>query len=87
MSLAVNGWDLTGARSRAHNASSSDMRKKTSSSDKSSSGKRQHQIRMDDGLKDRIRKYQQRVERDTGLEVSFSSAVRSLIEKGLEAAQ
>ena len=85
MSLAVNGWDLTGARSRAHNALSSDMKKKPS--DDRPNGKRQHQIRMDDGLKVRIRKYQQRVECVTGLEVSFSSAVRSLIEKGLEAAQ
>jgi transposase len=50
-------------------------------------GKRQQQIRMDDALKARIRGYQQQVHRDTGLEVSFSSAVRSLIEKGLEAAQ
>lgn len=50
-------------------------------------GKRQQQIRMDDALKDRILTYQQKVEKDTGLEVSFSSAVRSLIEKGLEAAQ
>ena len=50
-------------------------------------GKQQQQVRMDDDLKARIRKYQQQVGKDTGLEVSFSSAVRSLIEKGLEAVQ
>jgi len=51
-------------------------------------GKRQQQIRMDDDLKDRINKYREKLMvEERGLEVSFSSAVRSLIEKGLEAAQ
>jgi hypothetical protein len=48
--------------------------------------KSQNQIRMDDALKARISKYQKKLEDATsGLEVSFSSAARSLIEKGLEA--
>ena len=42
---------------------------------------------MDEALKSRIRKYQEDMKKETGLEVTFSSAVRSLIEKGLEAAQ
>jgi hypothetical protein len=46
--------------------------------------KSQNQIRMDDALRQRIRKYQQKLEKATGLEVSFSSTVRLLIEKGLE---
>lgn len=51
-----------------------------------SSNKSQNQIRMDDDLKARIRKYQEKLEKTTsGLEVSFSSATRLLIEKGLEA--
>ena len=53
---------------------------------KSSTNKSQNQVRMDDALKTRIRKYQKKLEDGTsGLEVSFSSATRSLIEKGLEA--
>jgi hypothetical protein len=47
--------------------------------------KSQNQIRMDDVLKERIRKYQQKLEKASDIEVSFSSATRSLIEKGLEA--
>jgi hypothetical protein len=60
------------------------MRIKMKKNSSSSSKKQQNQIRMDDELKDRIRKYQQKVMKSTGLEVSFSSAVRSLIEKGLD---
>ena len=56
------------------------MRKKTDGSNKS-----QNQVRMDEDLKARIRKYQQQIEKTTGLEISFSSAIRSLTEKGLEA--
>lgn len=52
---------------------------------KRSQSKQQQQIRMDDALKDRIRDYQKKVHSQTGLEVSFASAVRTLIEKGLEA--
>lgn len=48
-------------------------------------GKHQQQIRMDDALKGRIRDYQRRKQSETGLEVTFSGAVRALIEKGLEA--
>lgn len=49
------------------------------------SNKSQNQIRMDDELKARITKYKERLEKTTsGLEVSFSSATRALIEKGLE---
>ena len=51
---------------------------------KSSTNKSQNQVRMDETLKARIRKYQKKLE-TSGLEVSFSSATRSLIEKGLEA--
>jgi hypothetical protein len=49
--------------------------------------KQQHQIRMDDALKKRIMKYQERVQRDTGIAVSFSSVVRLLLDKGLEGVQ
>ena len=57
------------------------MKKPTNGSNKS-----QNQIRMDDELKARITKYKERLEKTTsGLEVSFSSATRALIEKGLEA--
>jgi predicted DNA-binding protein len=45
---------------------------------------KQNQIRMSDDLKDRIRKYQKKLKSEGGLDVSFSSAVRALIEKGLE---
>lgn len=49
-------------------------------------GKSQNQVRMDDALKARIYKYKEKLEKATsGLEVSFSSATRALIEKGLEA--
>lgn len=48
--------------------------------------KHQQGVRMDEELEARIRKYQELVQKKTGLEVSFSSAVRSLIERGLEAA-
>ena len=47
----------------------------------------QQQIRMKEALKERIRRYQQQVIEETGLEVNFSSAVRSLIEKALDAAK
>lgn len=50
-------------------------------------GKRQQQIRMDDDLKARINEYREGLEKEKGLEISFSSATRSLIEKGLEASQ
>lgn len=42
-------------------------------------------IRMSDDLVDRIRIYKQNLSDKHGLEVNFSSVVRSLIEKGLEA--
>ena len=45
----------------------------------------QQQIRMKEVLKDRIRRYQEKIHDDSGLEVNFSSAVRSLIEKALDA--
>ena len=54
---------------------------KTADSDK----QKQTQIRMSDVLKSRIRKYQATVRRETGLQISFSTAVRALIEKGLAA--
>jgi hypothetical protein len=46
----------------------------------------QQQIRMKEALKARIRRYQEKVHADTGLEINFSSATRSLIERGLDAA-
>jgi len=45
---------------------------------------KQNQIRMSDVLKARINKYRLKLEKDTGLTVSFSSAVRSLTEKMLD---
>lgn len=45
----------------------------------------QNQIRMDDELQARVHKYRLKFEKETGLKVSFSSAVRLLVEKGLEA--
>ena len=49
--------------------------------------KQQAQIRMDDDLKDRIRKYQRRFEKETGLEIGFSEAVRLLVEKGIDSVE
>ncbi len=45
---------------------------------------RQTQVRMDDDFKARIRKYQAAVLKKTGLPISFSWAVRSLINQSLE---
>lgn len=50
---------------------------------KPSTNKSQNQVRMDETLKARIFKYQKKL-KTSGLEVSFSAAARSLIEKGLE---
>lgn len=47
--------------------------------------RRQQQIRMDDALKGRISAFQQSESARVGYEVSFSAAVRNLIEKGLVA--
>lgn len=59
--------------------------KKTNGKRQKTNGKRQQQIRMDDHLKSRIRKYQEKVQVETGLEVNFSTIVRTLIEKTLDA--
>lgn len=48
---------------------------------------KQNQIRMTDDLKDRIHKHQEKLRKETGLQVNFSEAVRALIEKGLEEAR
>jgi hypothetical protein len=48
--------------------------------------KSQFQIRLDDEAEGRIEKYRKSVEKETGLEVSFASAARALIMKGLDAA-
>jgi hypothetical protein len=53
--------------------------KKTASDSKN----RQRQIRTDDALEMRIGRYREKLEKSTGLEVSFSQVVRTLIEKGL----
>ena len=45
----------------------------------------QTQIRMSLDLKDRIRRYQAKLQKDTGVEITFTTAVRALIEKGLAA--
>jgi len=55
------------------------MKKKTTNG----SNKSQNQIRMDDELKARVGKYQQYLLKTTSLEVSFSAAVRALLEDGL----
>ncbi len=52
---------------------------------KKMAGKHQQGVRMDESMEARVRKYADRLSKETGLEVSFSSAVRKLIEKGLEA--
>lgn len=46
--------------------------------------KKQQQIRMDEKLKARIRVHQEKLRKQTGVAISFSAAVRSLIEKGLD---
>ena len=45
----------------------------------------QSAIRMNQVMKTRIRKYQGYLQKTTGLDVSFPSAVRSLIKIGLDA--
>lgn len=47
---------------------------------------KQVQIRMDEELMVRVKNYLQKLEKDDNLKISFSSASRSLIEKGLDAA-
>ena len=63
------------------------MTKKTKQSLPQDNSKHQQQIRMDESLKTRIREFQARMRKATGLEVTFASAVRTLIKKGLEVAQ
>lgn len=46
--------------------------------------KEQTQIRMDQALKKRIRKYQVIFEKENGVNISFSSATRILVEKQLD---
>jgi hypothetical protein len=55
--------------------------------EKPSTRKKQNQIRMDEALKTRIRKYQKQEGERIGFEVSFSAAVRKLIDMGLESAR
>jgi hypothetical protein len=43
----------------------------------------QTQIRMSLDLKERIRKYQAKLRKETGVEITFTTAVRALLEKGL----
>jgi predicted DNA-binding protein len=47
--------------------------------------KKQFQIRISDEMETRINKYKQHLVKTTNLEVSFTTAWRSLVEKGLEA--
>jgi hypothetical protein len=46
---------------------------------------KQTQVRMTDSLKGRIRKFMEETRQETGFKISFSVAVRVLIEKGLGA--
>lgn len=48
---------------------------------------KQNQIRMTDELKARIRKYQERLRKDTGAQVNFSETVRALLDQSLKAAR
>jgi len=53
---------------------------------KSTNGsKSQFQIRLDGDAEARINKYRESLEKNTDLEVTFASATRALIMKGLEA--
>jgi hypothetical protein len=54
---------------------------------KKTNGNKQNQvmIRMSDALKERIEKYQMQFEKKSDLEMSFATAARSLLEKGLDA--
>jgi len=45
----------------------------------------QSPIRMSESLKERIREYRQQVKDNRGFEISYSEAIRSLIERGLKA--
>ncbi len=45
----------------------------------------QSPIRMSEALKDRVRKYQKYVKDEQGFEITLSEAIRSLVEKSLEA--
>ena len=42
---------------------------------------------MEEGFRARIAGYQQQLKKTTGMEVTFSDAMRSLIEKGLQATE
>lgn len=44
----------------------------------------QQQIRMDLAQHERVLKYQKQILKETGVDVSFSQAVRSLLDKGLD---
>lgn len=46
----------------------------------------QTQIRMGVTLRKRIDGYRERIKREQGLEIPFSAAVRTLLEKGLDVA-
>lgn len=54
---------------------------------KRTTGSNQNQIRMTDAFKARIRKYQDKMLRETGLEINFSEAVRALIDRSLKEAR
>jgi len=47
--------------------------------------KRQQQFRTDDDLDARIRKGQQKIQKNIGMKISFAAAIRFILEKGLEA--
>ena len=76
MSLDVN-HSLTPRRTVSYLASAMQRNKRT----------KQNQIRMTDDLKTRIRKYQEKLHKDTGMEANFSETVRALLDQALKAAR
>jgi hypothetical protein len=48
---------------------------------------KQNQIRMTEEFKNRIHKYQKKVQQDTGAVIDFSEAARALIDRGLKEAK
>jgi len=80
MSCNVKHYTLTFDSHSAQNAGC--MVKTSKQSDTSQKG-----IRMDRSLAERIDKYRAKVRQKTGIEMSFSAALRALIEQGLKGAQ
>lgn len=60
------------------------VKKNSKPAKQQSSNNKQNQIRMSEPFKDRIRKYQAKMQ-GKGFEMTFASAVRTLVGRGLEA--